>query len=140
MRSRQCVATSRAFCREPGTGGSALLQEESYLITRTPFKVAAMTHTPYQARPTTMQQHQVRNFQKGRGRGRGCVLGKGGMHGWRPEWQGGHAQQGAYMAGEMHGRGCAWWGWCVARGYVWLGACMAGDHVWQEVGMWWLVM
>ena len=82
----------------------------------------------------------------------GGVHGRGGMHG-RGMGGGGHAWQGACMAGGMYGRGHAWWGVCrvgacmaegaymaggVHRGHAWWGACMAGDmhgggHAWQGV-------
>ena len=29
------------------------------------------------------------------------------------------------MVGDMHGRGCAWWGLCMAGGHAWQGECMA---------------
>ena len=66
----------------------------------------------------------------------------GGMHGWG----GGHAWQGACMAGSVHGRGeHAWQGACMAWGCVagsthGRGACVAGGmaggmcgggHAWQ---------
>ena len=147
MRSPRCVATSRALCREPGTGGSALLPGESFLITRTQFKAAAMTHTPYQTHPTTMQQYQVRNFEKGWGgacvaegvRDRGSCITRGLC------MAGVHAQQRGIHGGGHAWQGCDWWGWCVARGCVWLGgmgglhgrgpcvagACMVGEHALQ---------
>ena len=38
--------------------------------------------------------------------------------------------------GDMHGRGCAWWGHAWQRGHGWQRALVAGDmhgreHVWQ---------
>ena len=134
MLSRQFVATSQPLCREPGTGDSALLPGESYLTTRTLFKAAVTTHIPYQTHPTTMQQHQVRNFEKGRGRSMrgigaymagGCAW-QGGMH------RRGHTWQGARMAGDVHGGGGVWLG----GGPAWQGSMCGGDmhgggHSWQ---------
>ena len=89
---------------------------------------------------------------------RGCPWQGGGVHGrgWvcmagRGVYMaGGHASQGACVAGGMHGKGgwgCAWQGACMAkgacmavgkpgRGHAWQGVCMVGGvcgrgHVWQ---------
>ena len=142
MLSRQFVATSRALCREPGTGDSALLPGESYLTTQTLFKAAVTTHIPYQTYQTTMQQHQVRNFEKGRGRsmrGMGaCMAGgcawQGGMH------RRGHTWQGACMAGDVHGGVvCGWEGGLHGRGACVAGTCMVGAFM-AGKGMCWLVI
>ena len=34
--------------------------------------------------------------------------------------------RGAYVAGDMHSRGHAWQGVCVAGGHAWQGACVVG--------------
>ena len=31
------------------------------------------------------------------------------------------------MAGDVHGRGCAWPGACVTGGHAWQGVCMPGE-------------
>ena len=48
---------------------------------------------------------------------------------------GGHALQGAGMAGDMHSGGMCGRGACIARGCAWWGVCMAGGmcgggHAW----------
>ena len=45
--------------------------------------------------------------------------------------RGGHAWQGACMAGGVHGRGHAWQG-----GLEWWGTCMVGG-AWIAGGVWW---
>ena len=57
--------------------------------------------------------------------GGACVAGGG--HVCMP---GGHAWQGACMAGDVHGRGCAWWWVCMAEGACMAGECMARRDVW----------
>ena len=54
-------------------------------------------------------------------------------------WQGGVCGRGAFVAGSVHGRGCAWQGACVVGG-MHGGGCMLGDmhgrgHAWWEVCM-----
>ena len=44
---------------------------------------------------------------------------------------------GAHGGGDVHGRGCAWQGACVAGGHAWQGACMVGGGGMCGVGCVW---